>query len=1685
MARRNVDLVISAKDEAEKVLSKITAALEEFSNASRGVDGSAGKAESSLGQLGAAIAQLEKDFKGLDIAGKLQKELNDAASALAKLEDAFEGNKAEADKLERAYDQAGKAVERFQGKVAGANTALDRQKAIVAKAKADQKGLSQAYEEAAKSQDKLTQRQSQLPGLIQKQTDAVNRAERSYEKLAAQIDSTDKPTTALVQRFDEAGRRLDTQRSKLAGLTTEYGEIGGKINAAGSAMILFGDQAERATAATAKQETILNKIGQNLAELDGKAGAAEQSQKSLARSLDNTKKNLSSQEQALERAEQGYIELAQSAGKADAALEKIGSESVARLGKELRQQRLEALRAKKAYLDLTQATGQLAVAANAAGVPTREQAEAFARSKVEAAAAKAEYLEQLQALELLGRAFREAGSDINSIQAVQAKFAAILDRTSGALRQNAAAAKAQQAALTGIYGVSERVTAAEVRRAAATERAANASQRGAAATGRFGQALQSFYGDSRRSLSLLQRIRGEVLSLVAAYGGLFGAIEVLRGTVTAYQQLEAVQSRLNVATGGNQERAAQELDFLRRNADRLGISLGVLGTEYSKFSIATKGTNLEGENTRNIFLAVAEAARVNRSSTQEMQGVFTALTQIVSKGAVQMEELRQQLGDRLPGALQLMADGLGVTTAELTKMLEQGEVTADALIPFADELNKRFGPGLADALRSTSASLGRLGNAAFEALVRFGEAGFIEAFGEFAETITEVLKSADFRAFSANASRALGSLVGALGFVIENFQTFLALSAAFIGLKLTPVIIFVKNAMKDLATAAVTGATNIGKTATQAQVATGRFGALGAAIGRTRIALSALLASTGIGLLVAAVGAGVALWATEADKATEAMTTHEQIVNEVRNAYDATAGSAEKWRKQVDAITATEARENLRNLKEGLQEVIEEFNSAEDRQGGSFATRIFGKNLGKGASADFVAEIDKLIQAVNRGDIPLTELVKNIDEIAVKYIDASAENQRYAEELVRSARKVEAFAKSVDEAGVIVDATSDNIEEGQAAFDKLGNKIEEAIDPTKEFADAYGKLEGLTNDLVKDIPKAASATDKAAESAKELRDAYQDALTAARGLPDAIQRAAAEQKVMTSFAEGMKAALLGVEGDIAGQYDQFTSGLEASAAFLRKKEGFRSETYYDVNAERTGFGSDTITRADGTVEKVVKGMVVSIEDANRDLLRRLRTEFMPAVAAAVGEERFNALTPQQQAALTSLAYNYGAGAFQQGESLAGVAAAVRSGSREGVVEAILARANDNEGVNRGRRLEEAALFQTDSGVAAVVKEQEKLAEDQAKFKQDLKDNLETLKQEAAVQSENIIAQETQKALREAELDAKKVGLTLTEEEIAGIKAATAAKFAQKQLDEDAKNAKEAAVQAEQRVNALLAQRRALETQQKLAGKNGNDALQDELEEKIKGVNEQLALAIDNAKKMWEAIGGTAADTAILKLETAAIKGDNLNEVGEKNYLQWERVGDLMVNGLSGAFESFAQAVANGESALSAARTAFLQFASDFLLEIARMIIQQAIFNALQAALGGTGLGNLIGIPAGHTGGFVGSSRVGSGNRTRRVSPAVFAGAQRFHSGGMIGLAPGEVPIIAKQGEEMLTRDDPRHMLNGGGMGGSGKDQKKAMTIINTFDPAEAVERALATPRGQEVLVNAVREKRTEVKAAIG
>ena len=98
------------------------------------------------------------------------------------------------------------------------------------------------------------------------------------------------------------------------------------------------------------------------------------------------------------------------------------------------------------------------------------------------------------------------------------------------------------------------------------------------------------------------------------------------------------------------------------------------------------------------------------------------LSQIAGKGKVSMEELRGQLGERLTPAMAIAAKSMGVTTAELEKMVESG-ISAEAFLP-------KFGAAMEEAFagaESAQASVNRLKNQFDELLIKFGEEGGINA----------------------------------------------------------------------------------------------------------------------------------------------------------------------------------------------------------------------------------------------------------------------------------------------------------------------------------------------------------------------------------------------------------------------------------------------------------------------------------------------------------------------------------------------------------------------------------------------------------------------------------------------------------------------------------------------------------------------------------------------------------------------------------------------------------------------------------------------------------------------------------------------------------------------------------------------------------------------------------------------
>ncbi|SDQ99944.1 Phage-related lysozyme (muramidase), GH24 family [Rhizobiales bacterium GAS113] len=96
----------------------------------------------------------------------------------------------------------------------------------------------------------------------------------------------------------------------------------------------------------------------------------------------------------------------------------------------------------------------------------------------------------------------------------------------------------------------------------------------------------------------------------------------------------------------------------------------------------------------------------------------------------------------------------------------------------------------------------------------------------------------------------------------------------------------------------------------------------------------------------------------------------------------------------------------------------------------------------------------------------------------------------------------------------------------------------------------------------------------------------------------------------------------------------------STADMIRHFEGFRTTPYWDVNHYRVGYGSDTVTKPDGSVISVTPGMAITKEDAERDLTRR--TQLSQAdIQNHIGMDTWNKLGPASQASMTSVAYNYG------------------------------------------------------------------------------------------------------------------------------------------------------------------------------------------------------------------------------------------------------------------------------------------------------------------------------------------------------------------------------------------------------------------------------------------------------------
>ncbi|MCK6414390.1 MAG: tape measure protein [Giesbergeria sp.] len=345
-------------------------------------------------------------------------------------------------------------------------------------------------------------------------------------------------------------------------------------------------------------------------------------------------------------------------------------------------------------------------------------------------AARAEQQVRLQVAQAQGdeTAATRAGNALRQIEADQLGLVARAKRAEAAAVQQATEARRSELAAIGplTQAQANELRAAENHAKALRVEAAGADQ----ASQRARDLTQAHQGNAAATQQLGGRVQG-LTQLLGQMAGALGAAFTFREFVTAAAQMEQLRSGLTAITQDS-AKAGQDLEFVRVVANRIGADVTEVGKAFLGLAASTRGTAVEGEPTRQVFEAVATAMGKAGKSSAETSNALQALAQMASKGVVQSEELRGQLGEALPGALQAAAKGMGLTTEELMKLVEEGKITAQDIFPaLAQGLNELYGS--APQAQTLSQEITNIKNAFTGMADRIGEAGGLRALKVAAE----------------------------------------------------------------------------------------------------------------------------------------------------------------------------------------------------------------------------------------------------------------------------------------------------------------------------------------------------------------------------------------------------------------------------------------------------------------------------------------------------------------------------------------------------------------------------------------------------------------------------------------------------------------------------------------------------------------------------------------------------------------------------------------------------------------------------------------------------------------------------------------------------------------------------------------------------------------------------------------
>ena len=258
----------------------------------------------------------------------------------------------------------------------------------------------------------------------------------------------------------------------------------------------------------------------------------------------------------------------------------------------------------------------------------------------------------------------------------------------------------------------------------------------------------------KESAWLQDRANASLRQLVGGFVSAYALLELSQKTIEAGVKRQSAQLASTAIFGADTQQARM---FAASFAHQIGQNYTDTMKQYSNFAAGAQPT-LGFQGTQEFYKNAAMFARIRGATDEDLKGSMVAFQQMASKGKIQAEELRGQLGDRLAGAVQLFADAIGKTPQELDKLMKDGKLLAQDVLPKVSEkmaeLVKQAG-GMNAVSKQTATSMGQA--------KAMWDNTLVALFNGSSEGISQLSNSvAMFLQGSMGTAEALGLVIGNL-----------------------------------------------------------------------------------------------------------------------------------------------------------------------------------------------------------------------------------------------------------------------------------------------------------------------------------------------------------------------------------------------------------------------------------------------------------------------------------------------------------------------------------------------------------------------------------------------------------------------------------------------------------------------------------------------------------------------------------------------------------------------------------------------------------------------------------------------------------------------------------------------------------------------------------------------------------